>query len=371
MLTQLLNLECYTPDYIGRKHILIANDKIFKILDADEPYERCGYIKEIDCSGLMAFPGIIDGHVHIIGGGGEGGYTSRLGEITLEEIISGGVTTVIGLLGTDNRTKSLVALLAKARALEEQGITAFIYSGSYEVPIVTLTGDITQDMVLIDKVIGAGEIAVSDHRSTVCSMEEIAKLASKTHIGGMLSGKAGIVHFHMGDGQQGLNPVTELLNITDLPKEMLLPTHVNRNPTLFEQAKAYAKAGGFIDLTSAENVGISVPEGVKALLDYGVNVENITISSDGNGSCPHGGFCQIGSLLKDAVSCITEKGLSPEIVFKLISQNPAKRIKQYPKKGTLAEGSDADILITDNSYRIIKLISMGKLLMDNGIKFSS
>ncbi len=362
MITQLLNLECYTPEHVGKKNILLTHSKICKVgserLSGNE-------ITTIDCRGLMAFPGIVDGHVHIIGGGGENGFTSRLNELEIDDVVSAGVTTVVGLLGTDNQTKSLKALLAKAKALEEQGITAFIYSGSYEIPIVTFTGDITEDLILIDKVVGAGEIAVSDHRSTFTDINELIKLASKAHIGGLISGKAGIVQLHIGDGKKGLTPVTDMLNMCDLPKEVILPTHVNRNASLFEQAIGYLRSGGYVDLTSDEKAGLPAPEAIKKLLDQGINIDNVTLSSDANGSCPDGSVCRIGSLYDDVVGCIRAEKINPEIIFNLVTENPAKRIKQYPRKGVLAAGSDADILITDKEFNIVMLFSMGKMMLNN------
>lgn len=107
----------------------------------------------------MLAPGLIDQHVHITGGGGEAGYHSRTPEITLSGIIRYGTTTVVGTLGTDGCTRSLENLYSKAKALEYEGISTFIHTGSYALPSVTFTGSVTRDLVLIDKVIGC-KIAV-------------------------------------------------------------------------------------------------------------------------------------------------------------------------------------------------------------------
>jgi beta-aspartyl-dipeptidase (metallo-type) len=232
MLTLLKDIECYSPQYLGKKDILIASDKIVKIHETNQRLD-CGYISNIiECDGQLAFPGIIDQHVHIVGGGGEGGFVSRIPEIEFNEIINSGVTTLVGLLGVDSYTKSLNSLLAKSRALEQQGITTYLYSGSYTVPTTTLTLNIISDIVLIDKVIGTGEIAISDHRSSQPSIQDLIKIASETHIGGLVSGKAGIVHIHVGNGKSGLNLLLELLAQTDYPIEEFVPTHMNRNSKL-------------------------------------------------------------------------------------------------------------------------------------------
>ncbi len=366
MITLLKNIECYCPVYVGKKDILIARDKIYKILEpgffkADGKIENIIY-----CDGLAAFPGIMDGHVHIIGGGGEGGFTSRIGEVHINDILQAGVTTVVGLLGADNQTKHLSSLLAKAKALESQGITTFIYAGSYEVPIVTFTGDITKDLVFIEKVIGAGEIAISDHRSSHATMEKILELSTKVHMGGLISGKAGLVHFHMGDGKAGLDILNQLVAQSDLPMEQFLPTHVNRNKVLFEQSIQYAKMGGNIDLTSGEEAGITIPDAIEKLIKQGVDLQRVTISSDANGSIPEGGVGEIQTLFDDIRNCIVEKNINPEVIFSLVTENVSKRLKQHPNKGVLAEGSDADIIILDKNYQLQKLFSMGKLMVNNG-----
>jgi beta-aspartyl-dipeptidase (metallo-type) len=276
------------------------------------------------------------------------------------------VTTLVGLLGADGITKSLESLLAKAKSLETLGITTFIYSGSYSLPAVTFTQNMLRDLVLIDKVIGAGEIAISDHRSSQPSISDLLKLASDTHLGGLIGGKAGVVHLHIGDGKSGLSPLLQLEHESDLPIEQFVPTHVNRNPELFEQAMEYCKNGGNIDLTAGETVGLPVPEALKKLLDSGIDVSRVTVSSDANGSIPGGGVSEIKALYSDIRNCVVNEGMNPETAFHFVTENVAKILKLYPKKGTLREGSDADIVLIDKDYHIQKLFCKGKLTVDNG-----
>lgn len=366
MLTLLKNLECFTPQYRGKKDILIVCGKIHKIQQAGKIQDSPLIDKTFDCDGLLAFPGLIDQHVHIIGGGGEEGFASRVGEIDIRDILMAGVTTLVGLLGTDGCTRSLEALYAKAKGLEIQGITTYIYSGSYSIPVITFTQNIVKDLVLIDKVIGTGEIALSDHRSSHADSIVLLSLASDTHIGGLLGSKAGVVHLHIGDGKDGLAPLLKIVKESDLPIEEFVPTHVNRNPVLFNQAIEYCKGGGNIDLTAGEAAGIPVPDAVERLIHSGFDLSHVTVSSDSNGSIPAGGSGKIQCLYDDITDCIVRKKLEPETVFRLVTENVAKVLKLYPRKGTLQEGSDADILITDKNYKIDKLFSMGKLMVENG-----
>lgn len=360
----LKNIECYSPEPLGKKDLLIASDKIEALVPAGRLSDNPLIEEKLDCSGLFAFPGIIDQHVHILGGGGEQGFESRTKELEVSEIQSSGITTIVGLLGADGTTRTLESLYAKAKALEAQNVTVYLYSGSYTVPPVTFTGNITRDLVLIDMVIGAGEIAVSDYRSSCPTIEELLRLASNTYLGGLLGKKAGVVHFHIGDGKGGLTPLKKILDQSDLPKEALVPTHTNRNLSLFKEAMDYWSTGGYIDLTAGETAGIAVPDAIHMLQKEGINLSRVTVSSDAGGSIPSGGVAKNQALFDDLVACI-RSGISPADAFRLATENVAKLLKLYPQKGTLQKGSDADIMIMDEEFQIRMLFSRGKLVLQN------
>jgi len=364
MLTLLKNLECYAPEHIGKNDILICAGKIYKIAPRMDN-AGCGLIESADdCDGLLAFPGLIDQHVHIAGGGGEQGFSSRTSEMDATDILAAGVTTVVGLLGADGTTRSLESLYAKAKALEEQGLTTYIYTGSYSTPPVTLTGDIVRDLVLIDKVIGVGEIALSDHRGSHPDGPTLLKIASDAHLGGLLGKKAGVLHLHFGDGERGLAPLASLIADSDLPPGMFVPTHQNRSLQLLEQAVAHCTAGGRVDLTAGETAGVPVPDAVQTLMWGGADPSLVTVSSDAGGSGAGGGAGSIQPLLDDIVCCIRDKGLSPELAFSLVTQNPARLLCLYPRKGVLRQGSDADILITDADYAVKRVYCAGRLMLE-------
>ncbi len=364
MFTLITDLECFAPCAIGRKDILIAGDKIEKITDPGGLCDFEKYSRVIPCGGLLGFPGIVDQHLHLIGGGGENGFASRIDEIELKDILLAGVTTVVGVLGFDSYTKSLHSLLAKASALESQGITAFIYTGSYAIPTVTITGSVAKDIILVDKIIGTGEIAISDYRSSQPTFNEFAQLSAQSHIAGLISGKAGIVHIHVGDGKEKLDPLVKLLEKTDLPKEVFVPTHMNRNPQLFEEAISFCGAGGNIDLTAGETKGIPVPKAIKMLIEKKADLSRVTVSSDANGSAGEE-ICRVQSLYDDIKNAILEEHLPPELIFTLVTENVAKRLRLHPLKGALAEGSDADILIAGKDYTLQKLLCRGRLMVDD------
>lgn len=392
MFKLLKNVRCFSPRDLGKKDILVVFNKILLIED-DIKRESIKYFfslsggEVIDCSGLFAVPGFIDQHVHIAGGGGEQGPLSRTPEIKPEDIIKGGVTTVVGVLGFDSVTRNISGLLAKARALEEEGISTSIYTGSYGIPTATLTGRVLTDIALIDKVVGVGEIAISDHRSSHPSLASLREIAVEARSGGMLGGKAGVVHIHVGDGKEGLNPLFQLLEESDFPVEMFVPTHINRNPELFNQGIGLLRRGGNIDLTAGEKKGITVPDALTRLISEGFSLDQVTITSDGNGSNGSNsnsnsnsssggkfsskgstgevgaGIAQVQDLLIDFRRAAIDQKIPLEELLKTVTANPA-RILKFPRKGKLAPGCDGDILIlTPDDLQVKMLLAQGEILM--------
>ena len=366
----------YAPEKMGRKDILIAGKVIARIADRiDLPAEFKPLV--LRAKGKTVVPGFVDLHVHLLGGGGEAGPWSRTPEITLTKITRAGVTTVVGLLGTDDVSRRPETLLAKAMQLEQEGISAYIYSGSYHLPPATVTGSLRKDIALIPKVVGIGEIAVSDHRSSQPSFEELAHIAAEARVGGMLGGKAGLVHLHMGAGPRGLEPVIRIVRETEIPIGQFLPTHVNRTPELMEQAVEFAKLGGHVDLTA---VGKDVHfrpttvEAIRMALGAGVSIDQITLSSDSNGSMPifdaKGNVVKLGvgdiRCLQDDWRLLVKAGFSLEDSLKVVTSNPAKRTGLFDSKGSLAAGKDADLLILNGDLGIETVLAKGRVLVDRG-----
>ena len=371
--------EVFAPESVGKKDILIAGEKIAAMgdtLEAPAGYD-CGIV---DLTGCVLMPGFIDSHVHLIGGGGEGGYATRTPEIVLSKVTTSGVTTVAGLLGTDGTTRHVASLLAKARGLEAEGITTYIYTGAYELPTPTITGSVRSDIILIDKIIGAGEIAMADHRSAQPSCAEYRKLAAEARVGGMLSAKAGVVDMHMGDGHDGLKFLFEITENGEIPKTQFIPTHLNRNEHLFRQSIEWAKAGGIMDITS----GVSPASGsahavkpstaVRRALDEGVEISQITMSSDGNGSMPifdeKGNTIGVGvasqaSILEEIRDMILQEKIAPEVAVQIVTSNVA-RILKLSQKGHAAAGFDADFTVVDKDFRLRHVWARGQHMVKDG-----
>jgi beta-aspartyl-dipeptidase (metallo-type) len=362
------NADCYQPRHIGLTDILLSPEKILAVRPGIEPAPGYG-VEVIDCAGHPLVPALVDQHMHILGAGGEAGPRSRIPEIMLSEILRAGIGTVVGLLGADGVTRGIPALLAKARALEDEGLTTRLYTGSYGLPTDTLTGRVLHDLVYVEKVVGAGEVAISDYRSSHPNLDMLRQLAWEVKIGSMIGRKAGVVHLHVGDGIKGLAPLVSLIEESEFPMEMFVPTHINRNRSLLTEGAVYAKFGGFVDLTAGQRAGhgLPAPEAFQWLLGRGVPLERITLSSDAGGTNPSSpdGRGHPVDLWNDFTACA--RGVGLEEALMAVTENPARRLGLYPEKGLIAEGSDADLLVLGEDFTIEGLILKGKIAIEHGI----
>ncbi|MBC8385359.1 MAG: beta-aspartyl-peptidase [Candidatus Cloacimonetes bacterium] len=368
------NCEVYAPEKSGKKDILIAGGKIGAIRN-EIPKPVNLDVEVIEATGLKAIPGLIDGHVHIAGAGGEGGPATRTPELKLTQLLEGGITTVIGCLGTDGMTRSVESVLMKAKSLRAEGVSCWIYTGSYQVPTPTILGDVGKDIALIEEVVGVGEVAISDHRTSFPSIDELIRLTEHARVGGMLGGKAGIVNLHMGDAKNPFQLIYDAVEKSELTFKQFLPTHCNRNDYIFEDAKTYGKKG-FVDITASSypyfpEYETKPAKAIVELMKAGVPLEHITMTSDGCGSLPD--FDEQGNLVKlvsgppasifwETINAVIEEGLPLEQALKPVTSNPADVLK-LKNKGRIQVGKDADLVLLDSDYKISSLIANGEFFV--------
>jgi beta-aspartyl-dipeptidase (metallo-type) len=378
MLELLVNAEVFAPEPQGRMNLLVAAGKVVWMGRETPtlPASLGAHIRDLSRRRLV--PGFIDGHVHVTGGGGEAGPSTRVPPLVLSRLTRGGTTTVVGLLGTDDLTRSTASLIAQVRGLVEEGISAYALTGGYHLPPATLTGSVRGDIVHIDRIIGVGEVALSDHRSSQPTLDELLRLGADAHVAGLMTGKAGIAHLHLGDGARGLDLVRSALDRSEIPARVWNPTHVNRRRALFEAALELADRGCTIDVTAGSlgregDQAWSAAEALARYLETGLPRERLTVSSDGGGCLPS--FDPDGRVermeiggpeaLSETLRMLLRAGRNLEAVLPAFTSNPA-RILRLPAKGRIAVGSDADLVALDDEGMVTDVMARGRWHVHDG-----
>lgn len=364
------NARIFAPEPLGIGNLLLGGGRILWVGEDVLDLPRALGVETIDLEGRRLIPGLIDGHVHVTGGGGEAGFRTRVPPLGLSRFTRAGITTVVGLLGTDDVARGPRELLATLYALREEGLSAYGYAGGYHVPPATLTGSIRGDLVFVDALIGVGEIAVSDHRSSQPTLDELLRIASEVHVAGLMTGKAGILHLHLGDGARGLDLVRRALDGSELPARVFHPTHVNRRKALFEEALLLASRGSTIDITAfpvedGEDAW-SAADAVLRHLDSDAPDANVTVSSDAGGCLPcfdadghvsHMDVGDAGALLATLAELVA-RGVPLERALPAFTSNPA-RLLRLAAKGRIVVGADADLVALDDAGAAHDVIAGG------------
>jgi len=358
MLTLIENGEVYAPAPLGRRDVLILNNRIARIGKVDaRALTLLGLELElVDASGCLVIPGLIDPHQHLLGGSGEQGFSTQTPEIYASELARAGITTIGGCLGVDTTTKTMAGLVAKAKGLNEEGLTAYVWSGGYALPPATLMRSVREDILFISEVIGAGEVAISDERSGNHDPLELSKLVKDAYVGGLLSRKCGVTHFHVGEEKARLKPLRALIEDYEINPELIYPTHIERSEELMREAIELAALGSYVDIDTVE---LDLPRWLRFYLDNGGNPARLTVSSDASINSPQ-------SLLGQIRACVLEHDFPIEQTLALVTKNTAAVLK-LARKGQLEVGRDADVLVLHkDSLEIKDVIAQGRRLMCDG-----
>jgi len=373
----LRNAQVHAPEPLGQQHLLLGGGRILWMGTTLSELPVTLAVETIDLQGRRLIPGLIDAHVHVTGGGGEAGFRTRVPPLGVSRFTRAGITTVIGLLGTDDVARGPRDLLATVYALREEGLSALAFTGGYHVPPRTLTGSVRGDLVLIEALIGIGEVAISDHRSSQPTLDELLRLAADAHVAGLMTGKAGVLHLHLGDGPRGLDLVRRALEQSELPPRVFHPTHVNRRKALFDEALELAGRGSTIDLTAfpveeGEDAW-SAADGLIRFLDSTAPAERITISSDAGGCLPvfdhEGHVCRMGvgesGALLQTLNEVLQRGVPLERALPAFTSNPA-RLLRLAAKGQIRVGADADLVALDADGAAHDVIAGGVVHLRGG-----
>ncbi|MEZ9512515.1 beta-aspartyl-peptidase [Vibrio breoganii] len=374
------NGSVHAPQYLGKKDLLCAGGKIIAIEDTINESSLAGEYQVIDAKGANVVPGFVDTHQHFIGGGGEGGYATRTPELKLTDQTLNGVTTALGLLGTDDLSRHVESLFAKTMGFRDEGISTYMITGSYFLPSPTITGSVMRDIAFIDPVVGV-KLAVSDHRGPYITHEGLADLVAQVRNAALVSGKAGIITVHAGAGKKGLTQLLDVLDETDYQAERFVPTHINRED-VWKQAVELAKRGAIIDGTAVSQdmldsgrKALSCAEATKLSIELGIK-DNFTFSSDAGGSLPKWnedrtrivgmGVGTPSSLLEEIRRGVNEFSLSLSEMLVPITKNAAKQLGLSALKGELQVGHDADVLLLNDELALTHTIAKGRVMVSSG-----
>lgn len=356
------NAQVYAPAFLGKRDVLIAGGQIAAMDEELSPI--LPDLEVLDAKGKTLVPGFIDQHVHITGGGGEGGLHTRVPELQMSAALRAGVTTLVGVLGTDSITRSVENLVAKAKALTNEGITAYCLTSAYQYPPITLTGSVMKDIVFISEVLGC-KLAIADHRGSHPNREELIRLVSDIRMAALVAGKPGVLHLHTGAAPDGVEPIMDIVRTTDIPIYHFRPTHMGRR---LDQVVEFTRMGGYADITVKEDTASTFHQ-----LLAEADADRITLSSDSNGSMPRWdakrqhivgmGVGQIGDLYRTVRKMAAEEGIPLETALPFVTRNVAESLMLYPRKGAVAVGSDADLVLLDQDLEIDSVIAKGRCMM--------
>ncbi len=368
----------FDPEDRGTADVLVLGTEIAAVGPGLPEPTGVGIGETIDASDRVVLPGLIDGHIHVMGASGLSGPTTRSTDLQLGRITGAGVTTVVSPLGADSLSRSIPCLLARAAALECEGISAYCYTGGWKVPVPTLTGDPQADVTFVDRVLGI-KVAISEPLAPRYGTDELCRLAHAAYTGGRLAGKRAVLHAHIGDHPDGLMPLREVQRRTGIPYDRLLAIHVNRNPGLWKQAMEYARDGGSIDLTAMQRPETGHPgavrpaDAIREALAAAVPAARITLSTDSGvpyqrldatGQVVGHYFAGPDSLL-ETMRELTKGGLTWGQAVDFATRNVADLLG-LRRKGRIAPGKDADLLLLTRDGRIDRLFCRGGLLVHNG-----
>ena len=371
----------FSPEDRGLVDILICGEKIARI---DKDLSHLGKQLEaevISAEGRVVSPGFIDQHVHFLGGGDYEGPSGGTTDIQFSSLTRSGITTAVGCLGSDDTARNMLDLMRRAMDLDKLGITTYLYTGSFNVPCPTLTGSVRCDVMMVEKILGV-KFAVSEAMASLASLAEMAEAAKDAYLGGLISGKRGLTHVHVGKKPDRMEPLFELMKLTDIPIPYFVPTHINRlTPNVMEHALRFLKMGGTADMSAIMSPETGSPTSLRAdlalekFLKAGIGMEQLTLSSDGNVSMPifdekgnKVGLFNAGAdhLYRMFVRIAKDGKIPFSDCLKLVTTNVARVLGIESRKGSVKAGKDADLILFKKDYEIDTVLARGQVMVKEG-----
>jgi beta-aspartyl-dipeptidase (metallo-type) len=341
----------FDPEDRGAADVLMLGGEIAAVGPGLAAPTGVGEGEIVDVSGHMVFPGLIDPHIHVMGASGMGGPTTRSTDLQIERIAGVGVTTVVSPLGADSLSRDIPCLLARAAALECEGISAYCYTGGWKNPVPTLTGDPQADVAYVDRVLGV-KVAIAEPMAPAYTPEELCRLAHAAWTGGRMAGKRSVLHTHAGDLPEGLASIREVQRRTGIPADDL--TTMQRPETNHLHAIPAAQA-------LREALAAGVPAGRMTLsTDTGVPYPKLDASGKVISLYMAGPDAILGTLRE-----LVQTGFSCGEAAAFATVHTA-HILGLSRKGRLAAGADADILVLDGAGEVDRVFARGREMVADG-----
>ena len=365
------NARVFAPQDLGKNDVLMVNDRIVAVGQNLAP--QLPDLEILDASGKILTPGFFDQHIHVTGGGGEGGPSTRTPELVLSELISCGTTSVVGVSGTDYTTRSIPNLLAKVRALQTEGVSAWMYTSNYKYPATTLTDSIANDLFFVPEVIGV-KIALGDHRSSFPTAQQGLAVLAEVRVGAMIAGKTGFLHIHTGNIPGAFEMYDEIL-AKGFPIKHIRPTHCGRIRHVFDSAVEFCKKGGWIDITTGASCCFDHPaQAVIEAVGMGVDPTHITLSTDGHGSVPR--FNEKGEMvglgvggvdgnLKETIRLISDCKMPIEQALLFTTKNVGDALG-FKDQGRVEVGACANACLFTEDFNLTHVVARGRVMMRDG-----
>lgn len=376
-LSVLRNAHVFAPEDLGVCDVLIAGEKVVAL---EAGLDLGGLqVAEIEVSGRRVVPGLIDGHLHVVGGGGNEGYESRIPELWVGELVSAGITTVVAPPGFDMVAKSLEGILAKAYALQNEGVTTFAMVGGFQRPFQTLTGSMTRDIFTIEKILGI-KIALGERRASRFQDHELIELAAQLEWLSGATGKACLMHAHLGESSDPAAQLLHTMRESGVAPQRFQATHCNYTPDTMQAARQVASSGGFVDFNPILDPSFGHPRAIPVVqailqsLEVGIDSDLISMTTDGNASVPmtladgsSGKYEKSLSWMWNAVVDLVQQGGLPLTqALSFVTTNPARALRLQPRKGRIRVGGDADLLVIGSGMSIEHVFARGRHLVDGG-----
>lgn len=365
------NARVFAPKDLGVVDVLMANERILAVGKDLAP--NLPDLQTVEAGGMIMTPGFFDQHIHVTGGGGEGGPATRTPELVLSELVACGTTDVVGVSGTDYTTRSIPNLLAKVRALQAEGVSAWMYTSNYRCPPTLLTDSIGNDLFFIPEVLGV-KIALGDHRSSFPDVQTVLSMLADIRVGAMLAGKIGFLHIHNGNIPGAFAMYEEIVS-RGFPVKHIRPTHCGRIRHVFDSAVQFALKGGWIDITTGASCCFDHPaQTVVEAIAAGVDPTHITLSTDGHGSVPRFndkgemvglGVGGVDGNLKETIRLIRDHNMPIEQALTFTTSNVAGALG-IKGHGVIETGACANACLFTEDFELKGVFARGREMMRDG-----